>query len=573
MKTNKFLLGALAFLSMGVMASCSNEDGPVINDGGEQTGDRYMAVRISSMGNSGTRADEDEWNQSPAGDGYEVGTDQENKIKADDVRFYFFTDKQLPFILSASGVNGDVTPTNMVKPIKLGGEIQDGNLTSSIEGVLVLGKAEDQAYVGKTPSYVLCAANLSETEFQSLANKSLEDLYEMKVHMTDPTKFGFKMTSTTYLKKNAENTFDGGGYDRVICSLIPDGSICDKPEDAQKHPVEIYIERQVVKVRTVGLDTYPAYKKDTEDNTYEFVSSADIKSEKTLKVKLTGWQLRNTTDEARMFKNISKTVNYFNGWNDEAYHRSHWAITPFDLVGDKLLNQDYDIYSEAQFKNGNFDSSKPSENIAYTYPNTTYSGYVGNADFNEDVTHPASLTDRTTGATAVVIRGQVGEEVDGVFTPLDMVRWAGSYYVASEFRTFIAAEYDKSKGNPVGTTTADMVKFVDSEKSVLSQPNKHDIEINDGTNTAKFERIYNVEYWANGLTSYYVNIKHATNPAGQALYGTVRNHIYEHEVTGVFGLGVPGNEPENPQKEDESFVACRLNVLNWGIVKNSIVLE
>lgn len=569
MKTNKFLLGTLAFLSMGVMASCSNEDGPAINDGAEQTGERYMAVRISSSAVSGTRADD--LTQHPAGTtDYEVGTDKENAISAQDIRFYFFTDKYEPFLLSASNVNGDVTPTNVVKPISLSGDIHDGNYSSSLEGVLVLGKAADQAYVGKVPSYVLCAANLSDSEFANLANKSLEDLYDEIVSMGNLQKF--KMTSTTYLKKN-ENRPDGAGWDRVICSKIEPSSVSDDPEVAKKNPVDIYIERQVVKVRTKGIQQWDAVKtQGSTSNEYEFVDANNAKTTKNLVVKLTGWKLRNTANTARMFKNISKSVNYFTGWNDETYHRSHWAITPSTLVPG---NTSYDIYKSETFNLGNYDSNNKDENVAYTYPNTTFSGYVGDNDFDAKEEHPLSMTDRTTGATAVVIRGEVGVEEDGEFKALDIVRWAGSIYLTEDFQALVAKEYDIEKKNDPGTTDASMVHF--DTKTDATQANKHVVTIVKTVNGTEdvdlFDRFNNVEHWIDGVTSYYVNIQHATNPDGEALYGVVRNHIYEHEITGVVGLGVPGNEPKNPEKEAESFVACRLNVLNWGLVSRPIVLE
>ncbi|MDE5953062.1 MAG: hypothetical protein K2G72_00035, partial [Duncaniella sp.] len=70
MKINKFLLGAFA-LSVG-FASCSNEE-PIKgeNGGGTTDGEKYVSVRIQSVGDNGSRA---------VGEGFEEGIGNESSI-------------------------------------------------------------------------------------------------------------------------------------------------------------------------------------------------------------------------------------------------------------------------------------------------------------------------------------------------------------------------------------------------------------------------------------------------------------------------------------------------------------
>lgn len=120
MKTTKFFLGAFAALLMGAtMASCSNDEPAAGGENNENSsvGDRYISVRIFNPSNT-SRA---------AGEGFEEGVGNENAISAENIRFYFFNANQQPFTLVASNVNGELSNTNMVKPISLTPNTQDGN--------------------------------------------------------------------------------------------------------------------------------------------------------------------------------------------------------------------------------------------------------------------------------------------------------------------------------------------------------------------------------------------------------------------------------------------------------------
>lgn len=539
MKTTKFFLGAFAALLMGAtMASCSNDEPAAGGENNENSsvGDRYISVRIFNPSNT-SRA---------AGEGFEEGVGNENAISAENIRFYFFNANQQPFTLVASNVNGELSNTNMVKPISLTPNTQDGNEVTA-NGVLVLGKPTSP-YLGVTPSYMICAANLTDSEFKELANKTMRDaanIIRSKATGESLDWGTFVMTNSTYIK-------DG---EKVIATKIEDENLAESAVAAQANPVNIYVERLAAKVRVTGLDVYQPQKAgdNPEKVTFNFSNAEGQVEETTLYVNLNGWQLKNRYTKAKLFKDIDADGDYFPNWNAPEYHRCYWAITPADESG--LFNKTYDIYSSTQFTLGNYNAAKPTENIRYTYPNTAWAST------------PESASDRTTNVTSVIVRGVVCTDATGA-TPLDFVYWAGGYYKTAEFKKMVANAYNVE--NTGANKTADDITLVADN----TNPNQWiaSVKLNE-TENYRFDRFNGISWWQNGLTSYNVNIKHATTADGTALYGVVRNHIYENIFTGVVGLGVPGNEPENPKDETETYVAATVNVLNWKLVSNTIVLE
>ena len=81
--------------------------------------------------------------------------------------------------------------------------------------------------------------------------------------------------------------------------------------------------------------------------------------------------------------------------------------------------------------------------------------------------------------------------------------------------------------------------------------------------------------YAEGQTYYIVDIEHL-GTAG-AKYGVVRNHVYQIDIESITGYGSPvysGDigyiKPEYPTVEEDSYVAARINVLSWKVVKQGV---
>jgi hypothetical protein len=83
--------------------------------------------------------------------------------------------------------------------------------------------------------------------------------------------------------------------------------------------------------------------------------------------------------------------------------------------------------------------------------------------------------------------------------------------------------------------------------------------------------------YADGQTYYYIDIKHLGTSGKEAEYGIVRNHIYDIEIQSIKGYGTPvyspdSNlvEPETPIEEVGVYVAAKINVLSWRVVKQGV---
>ncbi|WP_300502760.1 Mfa1 family fimbria major subunit [uncultured Duncaniella sp.] len=549
MKFNKFLFGAAA-LSMGVFASCSSDEPVKGPDGGNGAieGEQYMAISITTAGLGGSRA---------AGVGdpeFEAGVGTECDITAENTYFFFYDANGNAFPLAAANVNGTVA-TNMVKPTKI--ELQHGpGDAATLEGVLVLGKAIGEGYVGTTPAQVLCVANPSKAfSVAEYENKNLSWVLgkESSTPATLPAETGFVMTSTTYV--------DGV---KIVTAQDVTGKFAETPEAAKTNPAVLYIERLAAKVRAKGLGEYTAQirkKVTAEDGAVSTVVTEDGKitidnKEAIVKVELLGWELIKTAGQSNAFKSLKSewlATDPFNGWNDADKHRSYWAASNAGTI----RNTDIPSLSDnSKYTKGNFVSGV--ENVAYCYENTGYA---------EAPNTPTSVNDRNTAynATSVVVKAVVKtyDAETQTSKPVDLMRWAGSYYTVDHLKELVATDYNASVTGAGAKATANDVEFVDN--SALD--NTYHAVVTVGENRTEMANFMSILWWKNGITSYYANIEHL----GQK-FGVVRNHIYEYEFDGVIGLGVPGTEPNTPE-ETETFLSAKLYCLNWHVVSNKLTLE
>lgn len=562
MKT-KLLFGALAFLAFG-LASCSS-DAPDSPGGENQTtdGDKYIAFQIRNVG-EGTRADENKYDGFEDGVKAEDGAAIENKIDEGKVRFYFFDEKGNPYLMSTAGVSGAVN-TNMVKPTALVSNPTNGS-DCTIEGTLVLG-TPSEGYKGSLPKYMVCAVNLSDGGFDNLKNKTFTAMLDQVSSKTngEPDTDLFPMTSATYQDNTNFTVLNNNvGF---WTELKEEVNIFKTAEDATKSPAHVYVERLAAKVRVTGLKTSVVQVKDNDGNlsdaSYTFSDANYNKTNKKLEVRLDNWRTVNNLSTVKYIKNLEPNTDPINGynwaWNDVSNHRSYWATTQ---TATTIVNASYNIYKTENWL-GEYKGTKDNPvmaNCDYIFPNCAYWD------------KPKKLSDRTTNATGVIVKATIGETIDGDFKPLSFVLWAGNYMTEDDFKEFVAKQHTTEDE----TFTAKDVSFTYKTGS-----NKYTVCVgkdSDG-NGITCDHFGDVEYWENGVTSYYVNIQHATatkkedNTTKIPIYGIVRNHIYELNMTDVIGLGIPGNDKKEPDPDTESYVACHIDVLNWHVVSNTVTLE
>lgn len=82
-----------------------------------------------------------------------------------------------------------------------------------------------------------------------------------------------------------------------------------------------------------------------------------------------------------------------------------------------------------------------------------------------------------------------------------------------------------------------------------------------------------------GKAYYYVPIRHlGTDPKKPGYYGIVRNHVYSINIQNMYGFGTPVYDPEKTiiptiPSNDATYLAARINVLSWRVVKYNADLD
>lgn len=530
MKT-KFYFGALAALALG-LTGCSSEE-PAPGQGGATGGERYMAVTIKTLGD--TKA-------VPGDNEFEQGVGNENEITTDNIRFYFFTANGAPFLMQQANVNGTVSNTNMVKPVQVSPNLTNG-VQVSIDGVLVLGTPSGDGYQGETPAKVIAVANPKKAKFEDFANISISDFQQKYSVLGAALNFEtFSMTSSTYMDNSNQE----------VCWTDVTGCIKGTEEEAKANPAQIFLERLAAKVRVTGLGEYTVMKRNDDGNLADaefLVRKQDGSAVKTkLKVTLEGWRLINMATATYALKDITGflTNEPFPDWNDAARHRCYWAST-YARETSQMAQTTFSLDNPSDFSLGNFDSSKPTQNIAYTYGNTAFQPKEG-------------ASDRSDLCTGIVVRAHISDQEGN---PIDLVRWGAEYFTLDYFKTVVADAWNTTPGTDEATA-ADVTLVADT-----SVKNTFKVQVRGADFTGRFTGVY---WWKNGVTTYRTNIIHYQG-ADKTLFGVVRNHIYDYKFTNVVGLGLPGEDPVNPPDVKESFLAAVVNVLNWHIVSNETVLE
>lgn len=543
MKNSKLFLGLAAALSMG-FASCSDDAQGNVPDNPAEGGTKYMSVVIKNVDDSRALPADTDF-EGPAGS-------QESAITKDNIRFYFFTDKGSPFIMSTVNVNGTVTKTNMVAPTAIS-QINNTNgagAPATFNGVLVLGlpDTENGGYEGNTPAKVVAIVNprhANANGFDYYAQKTLNQLYQESIVLQNLDFTAFTMVSSSYVDK--VNDVDTEIYWTDVTNNIKDTQAA-----AEAAPAQIFLERLAAKVRVKGLGDYTVKERNAAgnlvDKTFRIWEKADAPTETKLTVTLDGWKLLNRAAHTFGIKHIGNFIANppYDDWNDAARHRSYWAYTAATGADDF-----YDGSFAFTDNNwlGNFDNNAPTTNILYTYGNTAFA--------RGEATDVASATDRTTKATGIIVKAFVKKE--GATAPIDLVKWGPEYYSLDYFKQVVITAWNNDRSS---TLTADAVglKYVANNLYVAT------VTVNGTENT--YERFSDISYWNGGVTSYLANIKHYddTSAADNDLYGVVRNHIYEYTFNNVVGLGVPGTDPVNPEDPEQNYLAAVVNCLNWHIV-------
>ena len=578
----KYLFIALAALGF---AACEEKIGDQPHSG--EVEQSYIAINLMSA-DLDTRAATDAY-------GYEDGTTAERAIKT--AYFFFFDEDGNPFNVAAnSGATNPDYSNNGKNHLSL--ELtanpennDDVNISDITNAVLIL-----NTYKGIYPSKVVAVLNWTpENKYYSLS-----DLHNIVNNSIGNETSGYVMSNSVYMNDN--NIIDA--------VTITNDNIKTTAADAENEPINIYVERTAAKVVVSAsgkvANTENIFSTDKKSSLIPLDSGSG--SEIDVYVKLHGWELYNDYQTSSLLKNIENwdTATLGLTWNDSPFYRSYWANSQSTDLNDSFnwsytKDTDADTYSGFPTTNGFIvaDGVNTAGTFAYCGENTnqvTKSGDVITSD----------------PRTKVILKGQLMQKNGENYEPLELARWYGNEYagnaalrtaVVNSLRYTIYSSTDASNFSPIKPEDLECV----AGNSVGAEAYEVGFQLSttgkaktwyqyssadgyvvfgdngvDGDNAAKANAyLKGVEpalLYSNGMTYYIVDIKHLGTAGKTAEYGVVRNHVYQIDINSISGYGSPVysnmsniiTPPEYPIEDEASYVAARINVLSWKVVKQEV---
>ena len=586
MKKFTMFSSVLASALMLVVASCSSDD---VTGGDAQTGNgttSYIAVNLKTVGNAPTgNARQTRYTDSQNGT-YEDGVGVENKIKS--VRFYFFNADGTPYILNNVNGKGNYIDREV--------KVNPGDQSQTVEGitetVLVLNGENHVA-----PASMLTVIN-PDINPELLQNGAALRWSVMRKELKG-TKFydndHFMMSNSTY---------EEAGND--LCTTQLTGKTYASSDDAQSHPVNVYVERVNAKVNANVVGTN--FEKETADVIFDGVSMKDnqktkvgvlslakedgTSDKKEIFAYIVGWGLASENGKAELFKQIdtqkfTDEILGISPWSSADYHRSFWSLSvPFGGTGaDKNEPVNYK-FSEYTHKLGE---------AVYTLPNTPTEAIDDAHVYNNTLTK------------FVVAARLAYKDADGILQPAEICEYKGQEFLGTDNlkKTFVkeisryykkvpvaAGEPDKyvnldpsditfTTTAPSGTQAKDYEVFATLAKPDITLYEQKGGVWNEVTDKSV---VYNMlqgtpaEVRKGGMAYYYTTIKHLGKKGKLGEYGIVRNHSYQISLNSIKGFGTPVYNPEKiivptVPSDDKTYLAAKINVLSWRVVPSQVDLD
>lgn len=538
----------------------------------------YLSVNIQNVGEAMSRAE---------GEKYEDGTPEESQIS--NVRFYFFNADGSPYLLQKTDPKKDATNWMTVSnPAEGTPNTEKPNVTKLTEAILVINGQSKVA-----PHSVVAVINSGTTLGEGAL--SLTDLRKVQSNQfyttTTSTTENFVMANSIYVVKDGKD-----GKEEYAIPVT--GHVETTPEAATNNPIDIYVERVAAKVNTT-CDTDKGWKIGTDTwnkNKWTYQLADKLFSKYDVFVVVDGWSVADANGRATLEK-AALVDGTKPKWTDEDlditpwttgdYHRCFWETSvPFE--GDnKVLNKSFDNIS-----------STIADGVVYTLPNT-----------------PAATTDFTdkmeNSLTKVIVAAHLYYKDGDNYKPAEICKYKGIQYLSKEDVLTVVANENKSKYFKKTTTTDPEGHNVDVYTSIskddltfaTSAPEggsaklkdyevipqfKSDAEIYDADHNlvavAEANKTLAVEankaqVRTEGRVYYYTPIRHLATTEGKlGYYGVVRNHSYKVNLQKVSGFGTPVYDPTKVidptlPEEENIYLAARINVLSWRVVKSDVNLD
>ena len=586
----KYLFIALA--ALGFAACAEKVDDTNVPKG--ELEESYIAINLMAA-DVDTRAPLDEYG------GFEDGTALERAVKK--AYFFFFDENGNPFNVTAEKESPATGPNHAQSGVNhLSLNITNQNPAASSlpnvsdikNAVLIL-----NTYKGVYPSKIVAVINWTPTLDKAY---TLAELHAVMDNSIGNDTDGYVMSNSVYM--------DGAGN---VVDAVPltAANIKTTQEAAKADPVDIYVERTAAKVVLTASKKIEGVQNkilfDTQKKSKP-VLNAGTSSEIDVYVNLNGWELYNDYSTSTLLKNIDKWQVEDLGltWNDIPYYRCYWANSQSNQLDDKFAwsysNEDL---SSLGFKTqwGFKIATKYTEAPSIRYDDGTYT-YCGE-NTNQKI---GSIDPRT----KVILKGQLMQKNGENYEPLELARWYGTEYAGNEALRIAVANslkytlyyYDETNRKYISIDPDDLICVEGTEVNAEAYEVGFQLTTNaekktwyqysssegykvfgdnsvEGDNAVKAnEYLMTVEpalLYASGQTYYIVDIKHLGKKDTPSEYGIVRNHVYQIDIESIKGYGSPVyngssnlENPEYPEVSESSYVAARINVLSWKVVKQGV---
>lgn len=578
MKTSKLI--SIALLSIAV--ACSKEN--VTPDQGGSDANQYMAVNIAMPVGASTKA--------PA-DNYRDGTEAESTVNVNNSIFLFY-DAYGNYLTA-----GTISATD--GSVDANGNLQlTTNPSNYVEkdskAVIVLGPTKIR------PALVLAVLNYDKCN--TLKNLSLADVHAHVDNNAISTEAGkFTMTNSVYVD----------GKNVVNATPISASSVKETKEDALKSPVQIYVEREAVKVNMKAKD---GLNKTAEGKIYFETANAEYVLDGVkvaARIVVDGWAVNAFNTTSYLVKNVPASwiaTNPFANWYEEAAKRTFWAQDPnYSSSEDYIFGRDPKdepgTYKNVQYLSWNEATANNVDSYSHIYENT--------ADKASAKVNGGELANVPT----ILIAAHVEMAQDGTaWNNPDLYKFGGLFYTNTSLKNYAAEqilknklhwEYTTTEGTKTASVSPDQIdiafvaniadnsgsvkvkvaevtapaadaKLIKADNTVIESANwakavEDILNGETGFNVAKNELVC----YKNGMCYYQVPIKH-NQAVDDVAYGTVRNHIYELTLSKIAKLGNPVFNPNEklvliPGEEKNYYVSAELKILKWRVVTQDVVIE
>ena len=549
-----------------MMSACSSDDP---NNGGS-TGvndPQYLAVNIVNVGATPSRASEE----------YENGSADENKISK--VRFYFFNGDGTPYLIKAPGADG-VTGSGTVNWLEA--TPGDDNTTSSTpshvdkitNAVLVINGVQSAA-----PSAIVAVVNPETVDPAALENNGSMRLSQLRENAVGSTFYKTDAGKVTdFVMSNS--VFVNAGSD--VCASLVAGHVATSADKAKANPVDLYVERVAAKV-TADVDPNAFEKGDgskwdaTQYGTKTAVGKIGAYD---VYAVIDGWGLADENGKAKVEKSVNTdwtdAILGITPWTTYDYRRSFWETSvEFNAGTNQPVNHKFN----------DFKANMKAE--LYTLPNTPDAKITNVYDNN--------VTKFLVAATL-----KYKDEHDN-WHLAEICRYNGVMILGVDnLKTQVALTFSKyytsTDGSNYTQLTKDDITFAEPTTSMKNYQvtptlaadptgtKLYYIKESDGSFTQVSKDVVNTAIGADkaeirteGKAYYYVPIKHLGTTGNLGEYGVVRNHFYKINLTGLTGFGTPVYNPNTVidptvPSYDNTYLAARIKVLQWRIVKQDVNL-